>query len=118
VRTGQPIRVVIGVDRDAAHMGGVDLFGRGFGNYPQDLVLAIDYVPREGSRDAATRRADRADRASVGTSRSDAAGEVAVRLRPAQLPGELARVRPGIDGEELDVEHLGEVLDDVESDRL
>jgi predicted transcriptional regulator len=64
VRTGRPIRVVIGVDRDAAHVGGVNLFGRGFGNYPQDLVLAIDYVPLEGSGETATRRTDRA---SVGT---------------------------------------------------
>jgi predicted transcriptional regulator len=41
----EPIRIVLSVERDAAHVGGMNLFGRQFGNYPQDLVLAIDYVP-------------------------------------------------------------------------
>jgi predicted transcriptional regulator len=34
---------VNGVQRDAAHVGGINIFGRGFGNYPQDLVMTIDY---------------------------------------------------------------------------
>ena len=45
LRAGEPIRVRIGVDPDAVHVGGINIFGRGFGNYPQDLVLSIDFEP-------------------------------------------------------------------------
>ncbi len=37
------IDVRIGVEEDATHVGGLNLFGRGFGNYPQDLVLRLRY---------------------------------------------------------------------------
>ncbi len=37
------ISVRIGVKPDAEHVGGLNLFGRNFGNYPQDLVLRIVY---------------------------------------------------------------------------
>jgi len=37
-------RVKIGVKGDAAHQGGFTLFGKGFGNYEQDLVLRLHYV--------------------------------------------------------------------------
>ena len=40
---GQPIVVRIGVRPDAENVGGLNLFGRGFGNYPQDLGLRIEY---------------------------------------------------------------------------
>jgi predicted transcriptional regulator len=33
----------IGVKPDARHVGGVNLFGRNFGNYPQDLVVRLKY---------------------------------------------------------------------------
>jgi predicted transcriptional regulator len=39
----QPVVVRIGIDPDARNVGGINLFGRGFGNYPQDIVLRIDY---------------------------------------------------------------------------
>jgi predicted transcriptional regulator len=42
---GEPIRVRLGVARDAEHGGGINLFGERFGNYPQDLVLIVDYEP-------------------------------------------------------------------------
>jgi predicted transcriptional regulator len=45
LRAGEPIRVRIGVMPDAVHVGGINIFGRGFGNYPQDLVLTIDFDP-------------------------------------------------------------------------
>ena len=35
------IRVRIGIKADAEHMGGMNLFGRQFGNYDQDIVLRI-----------------------------------------------------------------------------
>jgi predicted transcriptional regulator len=35
------ISVRIGVKEDARHVGGLNLFGRAFGNYPQDLVLRL-----------------------------------------------------------------------------
>ncbi len=37
------ISLRIGVKPDAEHVGGLNLFGRRFGNYPQDLVLRIGY---------------------------------------------------------------------------
>lgn len=46
LQRGVPIRVAIGVRPDAAHVGGINLFGRGFGNYPEDLVLNLEFEPR------------------------------------------------------------------------
>jgi predicted transcriptional regulator len=37
------IAVRIGVKPDAEHVGGINLFGSQFGNYPQDLVLRVSY---------------------------------------------------------------------------
>lgn len=37
------ISVRIGVKPDAANVGGINLFGSRFGNYPQDLILYIGY---------------------------------------------------------------------------
>ena len=45
------VAVRIGVKPDAAHVGGINLFGRKFGNYPQDLILRIGY--RSAARAAA-----------------------------------------------------------------
>jgi predicted transcriptional regulator len=39
------VAVRIGVKPDAQHVGGLNLFGSRFGNYPQDLVLRIGYRP-------------------------------------------------------------------------
>ncbi len=47
---GRPlITLRLGVPRDASHVGGINLFGRTFGNYPQDLVLRLTYRPHTGS---------------------------------------------------------------------
>jgi predicted transcriptional regulator len=35
------IRLRIGIDEDARHPGGVNVFGRGFGNYDQDILMRI-----------------------------------------------------------------------------
>ena len=35
------IRLRIGVKEDARHPGGINIFGRGFGNYDQDIVLRL-----------------------------------------------------------------------------
>jgi predicted transcriptional regulator len=40
---GEPVSVRIGVDPGADHVGGINLFGRGFGNYPQDIVLSLEF---------------------------------------------------------------------------
>lgn len=37
------ISVRIGIKPDSAHVGGLNLFGHRFGNYPQDLTLRISY---------------------------------------------------------------------------
>ncbi len=43
LNAGKPIVVRIGVRPDADNVGGLNLFGRAFGNYPQDLNLRIEY---------------------------------------------------------------------------
>ena len=35
------IRLRIGVRDDARHPGGMNIFGRGFGNYDQDIVMRL-----------------------------------------------------------------------------
>ena len=47
---GQPIVIRIGVRPDAENVGGLNLFGRGFGNYPQDLGLRIEYRTGRGAK--------------------------------------------------------------------
>jgi len=44
----QPLSIRIGVKPDAEHQGGFNLFGRGFGNYAQDLVLRLFYSRKKG----------------------------------------------------------------------
>ena len=41
VETHHSIRLKIGVHPDARHPGGINIFGRGFGNYDQDIVLRL-----------------------------------------------------------------------------
>ncbi|MNR50665.1 hypothetical protein D3C85_1702180 [compost metagenome] len=41
------LRLRIGVDPTAVHKGGVNLFGREFGDYEQDIKMRIQYVPIE-----------------------------------------------------------------------
>lgn len=43
LRARPTIEVRIGVDTDAQHVGGLNLFGKAFGNYPEDLTLSIGY---------------------------------------------------------------------------
>jgi predicted transcriptional regulator len=43
IKPGQPIPVRIGIKDDAQNMGGLNLFGSKFGNYPQDIVLKLHY---------------------------------------------------------------------------
>jgi len=45
----QPVTVRIGIKPDAEHVGGFNLFGRGFGNYEQDLTLRLNYRPKDAS---------------------------------------------------------------------
>ena len=50
---GRPfVSVRVGVDPDARHVGGLNLFGRGFGNYPQDIVLRLRHQPPGAEADA------------------------------------------------------------------
>jgi len=39
LKSGKPISVRIGIKENATHVGGVNLFGNKFGNYPQGIVL-------------------------------------------------------------------------------
>ena len=38
------ICVRIGIKPDARHVGGINIFGRKFGNYEQDIVLRVEYI--------------------------------------------------------------------------
>jgi predicted transcriptional regulator len=48
LKPGAPIPVRIGIREDTANVGGINLFGSKFGNYPQDIVLRQHFkrVPR------------------------------------------------------------------------
>ncbi len=52
LRAGEPVTVRIGVRPDAQYVGGLNLFGREFGNYPEDLGLRIDFDTGEPDRSA------------------------------------------------------------------
>ena len=41
LETHRSIRLRVGVDEGAKHPGGINIFGRGFGNYDQDIVLRM-----------------------------------------------------------------------------
>ncbi|MDQ6423150.1 winged helix-turn-helix transcriptional regulator [Paenibacillus sp. LHD-117] len=41
------IRFKLGVKPDAVHKGGLNLFGRGFGNYDQDIIMKLHYESKE-----------------------------------------------------------------------
>jgi predicted transcriptional regulator len=43
------IRLRIGIDAAAEHPGGVNIFGKGFGNYDQDIVMRL-YLRRNGGK--------------------------------------------------------------------
>jgi predicted transcriptional regulator len=43
------IRMRIGIDSAAEHPGGVNIFGKGFGNYDQDIVMRL-YLRRNGTK--------------------------------------------------------------------
>jgi predicted transcriptional regulator len=44
--------VTLSVSPDAEHVGGMNLFGRSFGNYPQDIVLRIRYRSQRDASEA------------------------------------------------------------------
>lgn len=39
------IRFRIAVEEDSAHVGGLTIFGKSFGNYDQDIIVSINYEP-------------------------------------------------------------------------
>ncbi|CAA9571574.1 MAG: hypothetical protein AVDCRST_MAG86-1715 [uncultured Truepera sp.] len=45
-----PTSVWIGVNPAARNVGTPNLFGRKFGNHPQDLLMRVQYAFREGER--------------------------------------------------------------------
>lgn len=44
------ISVRIGIKEDAARIGGINIFGRHFGNYPQDIVMRLRFRPLNQKR--------------------------------------------------------------------
>jgi predicted transcriptional regulator len=56
------IRLRLGIEEDTRHPGGINIFGRGFGNHDQDIVLRLHLrkdtaVPRRGRDAVPARRA-------------------------------------------------------------
>ena len=47
------ITIRLGVKEDAQNVGGINIFGSGFGNYPQDITLRIEQLRTTPSRKAA-----------------------------------------------------------------
>lgn len=43
IGNSSPIAIRLGVKAEAAHVGGLNLFGSHFGNYPQDIMLRLRY---------------------------------------------------------------------------
>ena len=43
---GRAIRVRIGIDEDASHPGGVNIFGKGFGNHDHDILMRLHLKAR------------------------------------------------------------------------
>ncbi|GHV93583.1 hypothetical protein AGMMS50268_40860 [Spirochaetia bacterium] len=41
LRDHHSIKVRIGVKNSAEHIGGINIFGKGFGNYDQDIILKL-----------------------------------------------------------------------------
>ena len=40
---GSYISVILGIKEQAEHVGGVNIFGSCFGDYPQDLVMKVKF---------------------------------------------------------------------------
>lgn len=47
LKPGSAIRFRMGVEEDAAHVGGMTVFGKSFGNYGQDIRVSLNYAPIE-----------------------------------------------------------------------
>ena len=47
LQPGASIRFRMSVDDDAAHVGGLTLFGKSFGNYGQGIRISINYAPNQ-----------------------------------------------------------------------
>ena len=51
IGSGGFISVRIGIKEDAANIGGLNIFGRHFGNYPQDIVMRMRFRPKSGGKE-------------------------------------------------------------------
>jgi len=51
IGSGGFISVRIGIKEDAERVGGVNIFGRHFGNYPQDIVMRLRFRPGNHQRE-------------------------------------------------------------------
>ena len=40
------ISVKIGIKENAKNIGGISIFGKSFGDYPQDIIMKIEYEKR------------------------------------------------------------------------
>ncbi len=59
IKEDYSISVKIGIKEDAACIGGVSLFGEHFGDYPQNIVLKLDYAENEPALGGTCRKSTR-----------------------------------------------------------
>lgn len=46
------LRLRIGIDPDARHQGGMNLFGNEFGDHEQNIIMQVRYTMNAGEKDA------------------------------------------------------------------
>jgi predicted transcriptional regulator len=68
IKPWQTIAVRIGVKPESFNQGGFTLFGKGFGNYEQDLIMRLRYLSGPESNELARRAIDAAARRLLGGS--------------------------------------------------
>ena len=47
---GSAIQLTIGIKEDAIHKGGINLFGKNFGDYPQGIIMTLSSPYPEASK--------------------------------------------------------------------
>ncbi|WP_243691622.1 hypothetical protein [Hungatella hathewayi] len=43
MKEGYHFSFILKVDENSSHVGGMNLFGKHFGDHPQDIIMKVDY---------------------------------------------------------------------------
>ena len=44
MKEGYHFSFILKVDENSSHVGGMNLFGKHFGDHPQDIIMKVDYA--------------------------------------------------------------------------